>query len=350
MRSRALVRSGFVVATRALCARMVRRVAAVVVLASAAVGGGCSSPPHWSLPLPSLDRVALSVYEAGPTHTWVVGGALGSGGGALVVDYDGKAWTRHDVGTDATLWWVAPRSATAVWAVGERGTALSGPPFAPVATPTTATLYGVWQSPAGTVWLVGGEPDLSGVILRGSGDGSWTDLTPAGGSDAFFKVWGAADDDVWICGQNGALRHWDGSALAKVDSGVTRVPLFTVAGRAAHDVYAVGGLSNAVVLHYDGAAWTRLDDALLVNLPGLNGVAVDGDGSAILVGGGGTKVRGRPGAWLDDSAAATRQDLHAASFVAGEIFTVGGNYLAPAPTLRQGVVAHFGGDVASALR
>ena len=52
----------------------------------------------------------------------------------------------------------------------------------------------------------------------------------------------------------------------------------------------------------------------------------------MLVGGSGTKLRGRPGAWIDESAFATREDLHAASIVGGEIFTVGGNYLAPPPT------------------
>jgi photosystem II stability/assembly factor-like uncharacterized protein len=319
-------------------------------VAVALVVGGCTSPAHWSLPLAALDRVPLSVYQAAPNDTWIVGGALGSGGDALVLQYDGKAWTRFDAATDATLWWVAPRSATSVWTVGERGTVLTGPPLAAVATPTTATLYGVWQSPAGNVWVVGGDPDISGVVLRGSGDGTWTDLTPAGTSNALFKVWGAADDDVWICGQAGALLHWDGSALTAVDSGLPRtVSLFTVAGSGAADVYAVGGLGNAVVLHYDGSAWTQLGDAVFNDLPNLNGVSVDRDGSAILVGASGTKVRGRPGAWVDETAFATREDLHAASLVGGDIFTVGGNYLAPAPAPRQGVVAHFGGDVSSTI-
>ena len=217
--------------------------------------------------------------------------------------------------------------------------------------PTTATLYGVWQSPSGTVWIVGGEPDLSGVVLRRDPGGAWQDVTPAGTASALFKVWGAADDDVWICGQEGKLLHWDGGALSAIDTGLGRnVPLFTVAGSGAGDVYAVGGLGNAVVLHYDGAAWTQLGDALFAALPGLSGVAVDGDGTAILVGGSGTKVRGKPGAFTDETAYATREDLHAAAILDGELFTVGGNYIAPAPTPRQGVVAHFGGDVASTIR
>jgi hypothetical protein len=325
------------------------RARAVVV--AALVAAGCTPTPQWSLPLPALDRVALSVYQASAKQTWVVGGALGSGGGALVLGYDGKQWNRYDAGTDATLWWVAQRTAATVWAVGERGTILTGPPFAPVATPTVATLYGVWQSRAGNVWIVGGAPDLSGVVLRGSGDGVWTDMTPAGVNGALFKVWGAADDDVWICGQQGLMLHWDGSALTTLDIGLGRnQPLFTVAGRAANDVYAVGGLGNAVVMHWNGNEWIRFAEPIFGNLPNLNGVSVDVDGTAVLVGGSGSKIRGHDGAWLDDSAFATREDLHAVSIVAGEIFAVGGNYLAPAPTPRTGVVAHFGGGVGSAIK
>jgi hypothetical protein len=325
-----------------------RRSSAGLVVA-ALVACGCGGSPHWSLPLPALDRVALSVVDKSAKDVWVVGGALGSGGNALVLHYDGSAWQRSDPGTDATLWWVAPVGAQ-TWAVGERGTALVLP-ATPVATGTTATLYGVWASDAGTVWIVGGEPDLSGVILRGSGDGTWTDVTPAGTGGAFFKVWGASDDDVWICGQAGALVHWDGSALTAVDSGLPKnVSLFTVSGRAHDDVYAVGGLGNAVALHYDGDVWTRLSDSVFDTLPNLNGVSVDSDGTAIVVGGSGTKVRGRPGAFVEESASATHEDLHAVSIAKGEIFAVGGNYLAPAPAPRTGVVAHYGDDISSTLK
>ena len=319
--------------------------------ASLFAAAGCTPAPHWSLPLAALDRVPLSVAQASASDVWIAGGALGSGGDALVLHYDGRAWQRSDPGTDATLWWVDRPASGDPWFVGERGTVLHGAGLTVEPVPTTATLYGVGQSDGGTVWVVGGEPDLSGVILRRVPGGDWEDLTPAGTSGAFFKVWGAADDDVWICGQGGALVNWDGSALVAVDTGLARnVSLFTVAGRAPDDVYVVGGLGNAVVLHYDGDTWTQLGDALFGELPGLSGVSVDGDGTAILVGGSGTKLRGRPGAFVDESAFATREDLHAASILDGHVFTVGGNYLAPAPTPRQGVVAHYGGDVSSTIK
>jgi hypothetical protein len=317
------------------------------------LAAGCTTPPHWSLPLSALDRVPLSVAMRSAHDVWIAGGALGSGGDALILHYDGSAWTRTDPGTDATLWWVDAPAAGPRWFVGERGTVLSGDALTAETVPTTATLYGVWQSEAGTVWIVGGEPDLSGVILRRVDGGAWEDVTPAGTAAAYFKVWGASDDDVWICGQSGALVHWDGSALAPValPGGVSKsTPLFTVAGSAPNDVYAVGGLGTAVALHFDGGTWSALGDAALSGIPGLTGVSVDSDGTAILVGGSGTKLRGHPGAFADESRQATREDLHAAAILGGEIFTVGGSYLAPAPAPREGVVAHYGGDVSSTIK
>ncbi|HEY2744240.1 MAG TPA: hypothetical protein VGL86_06445 [Polyangia bacterium] len=301
--------------------------------------------------MPALDRVPLTVAQRSADDVWIAGGALGSGGDAMILHYDGHSWTRTDPGTDATLWWVDAPDASTRWFVGERGTVLRGDALTAVSVPTTSTLYGVWQSPAGTVWIVGGVPDLSGVILRSDGGSAFADVTPAGSDGAYFKVWGASDDDVWICGQAGVLVHWDGSALAAVDSGqAANVPLFTVAGRAHDDVYAVGGLGTAVVLHYDGSSWSALGDAVLATMPGLTGASVDSDGTVVIVGGSGAKLRGKPGALVDETAFATREDLHATSIVGGQVFAVGGSYLAPAPAPRTGVVVHFGGDVSSTVK
>ncbi|MDB4966919.1 MAG: hypothetical protein JWN44_2608 [Myxococcales bacterium] len=328
---------------------MMRFLVAVLVIA------GCTEP-RWSVPLPALDRVPLSVAERASDDVWAAGGALSSGGGGLLVHYDGKAWTALETGSDATLWWVHVLSATSVWSVGERGTIVHWSGALEMQSQpalTTATLYGVWGTSDDDLWVVGGDPDRSGVILRRDASG-WRDVTPVGTKSAFFKVWGSRSDDVYVCGQEGALWHWDGSALAAIDTGLGRsTPLLTVAGRSASDVYAVGGLGNGVVLHFDGGSWQRLTGAPFDEAPGLAGVAVNAEGSAIVVGGGGTKLRrgAAGGAWTDETTQATRVDLHAASFVGAEIFAVGGNYQAPAPAVRVGVVAHWGTrEVAGVVR
>jgi hypothetical protein len=322
------------------------------LLALALVVAGCGGA-HWSLPLSGLDRVPLSVAQRAADDVWVAGGPLGSAGDALLMRYDGHAWHALSAGTTSTLWWVfAPPTGT-VWAVGEKGVVLrlDGDTVAPETVPTTATLFGVWGTGDDDLWVVGGIPDDSGVILHRDA-GGWHDVTPPGTSGAFFKVWGSGANDVYICGQLGALWRWDGTALTAVAlPGVGRAPLLTVAGRGPQDIFVVGGLGNAVVLHFDGSSWTRLSEPPFDSAPGLAGVSVEaGDGTAWLVGSGGFKVHGRPGAWHDDSDAATQADLHAVSAVAGSLFAVGGNYFAPAGATRNGVVAHYGGDISSTIR
>jgi hypothetical protein len=319
---------------------------------------GCPAAPHWSLPLADLDRVALSVAERSPHEVYVVGGALGSGGDALFLRYDGSAWQRLGVGanpTGATLWWVfvVPGSAESVYAVGENGLIVhwDGATSSQMPSGTNATLFGIWGSSDDDLWAVGGIPDTRGAILHKDATG-WHDATPASNTGAYFKVWGRAANDVFVCGQLSTVLHWDGAAWKPLDTGLGGpTSLFTIAGNARGDLYAVGGASQAVVLRYAAGVFSPLGDALLANAPGLAGVAVDSDGTVLLVGTSGTMLRGRPGAFTDESAAATNYDLHAASLVAGEAFVVGGNYFAPAAVkVRHGVVGHFGGEVASTLR
>ena len=73
-------------------------------------------------------------------------------------------------------------------------------------------------------------------------------------------------------------------------------------------------------------------------------------GQVVMSGANGTLLRGRPGALVDESRVATLSDLHAVSARGGQIFAVGGNYFAPAPATRHGVVAHYGDPVSSTLK
>jgi hypothetical protein len=116
-------------------------------------------------------------------------------------------------------------------------------------------------------------------------------------------------------------------------------------------VWAVGGTGNAVALHFDGASWQPATDAVLADHSGLAGVAVDGDGTVVMVGSNGTKLRGRPGHLVDESELVrVEADLHSTAIAKGEAYAVGGNYIAPAPTPRHGVVAHYGAPISATLR
>ncbi|MGZ5780951.1 MAG: hypothetical protein ACXWIN_08350 [Burkholderiaceae bacterium] len=67
-----------------------------------------------------------------------------------------------------------------------------------------------------------------------------------------------------------------------------------------------------------------------------------GNGTVLIVGAGGTKLRGKPGQLIDDSAESPHDDLHAATFTGSTAFVVGGSYQSPPGAPRHGVVGRYG--------
>jgi photosystem II stability/assembly factor-like uncharacterized protein len=235
-------------------------------------------------------------------------------------------------------------SPTDVYTVGEQGSIwhYDGTTITPMPSGTDRTLYGVWGTSANDLWAVGGKPGTDGVLLHKDATG-WTVQPSPVPFVAFFKVWGTSSSDVFVCGEGGTILHFDGQTWTPQPTGEPpSTTLFTVAGRSPTDVYAVGGFGHPVALHYDGTTWSPLSDPALSQASSLAGVSVDTDGSVILVGASGTRLRGHPGSLLDDTDFAPRDDLHATAFIHGQIFAVGGNYVSPPGSPRHGVIAHFG--------
>jgi photosystem II stability/assembly factor-like uncharacterized protein len=300
-----------------------------------------SCSPHWAPVGPALDRAALSVAPVAEEQALVAGGALGSGGDALLAIVSGGSVQRIATNIGATFWWVHAFSATDAWVVGENGTAghFDGTTLTLETTPTTLTLYGVWGASTDDLWAVGGEPGAGNVVLRRDASG-WRQVTSPTAAGAYFKIWGSSANDVFICGEGATILHWDGSAFTVQPTGISPTnTLLTVAGRSSTEVYAVGGFGLGVVLAYDGTRWSQLTDPALDTVAGLAGVSIDSDGTLMLAGAGGTKLHGRPGALIDDTLEPPRDDLHGTAARFGRLWAVGGNYLAPMGVARTGVIA-----------
>jgi hypothetical protein len=210
--------------------------------------------------------------------------------GPLVGHHDAAGWTRVDTGTVGDLWWAwQPRPATlptySLWAVGSGGRVLryDGAAWDETVTDPALTLFGVWGATEDEVWAVGGDPSAGGAAAMFRWDGAaWSEVVlppEAAGEDAVYKVWGSAGDDVWACGTGGLVLHYDGAAWTRVDVGTDQL-LLTVAGDGPDNVVAVGGFGNARVVRFDGAAWSDESPDFVTDM---NGVSVRGD-AAVMVG------------------------------------------------------------------
>lgn len=111
--------------------------------------------------LEGLDGSLLSIWGTSSKDVWTVGGSLGNGLDALVLRFDGAAWTRLRPGGQETYWWVHGTGASDVWLVGEKGriTHWDGASFREDASGTDATLFGAFAVAPDDVWAVGGTPD-----------------------------------------------------------------------------------------------------------------------------------------------------------------------------------------------
>lgn len=254
---------------------------------------------HLKAVVDELDPIVLSVWGAADDDVWFSGGTLAPDGRYLA-HFDGATLAPVETPAGGALWWVWGLDADHVWACGGYGGLLArrAGTWTAETTPAgdDAVLWGLWGSGPEDLWAVGGSyrrDGPRGVVLRSTGDGTWTRLVdPALPDDAnLYKVWGSGPDDVHIVGELGVALHYDGATLRRVDTDVESL-LFTVHGVPGGPVVAVGGLTEAAIVEWDGAAW---QDTGVRGDGGLAGVFVRPGGAALAVGNGGSAWRRAPG-------------------------------------------------------
>jgi photosystem II stability/assembly factor-like uncharacterized protein len=249
------------------------------------------------------------------------------------------------------LWWLHGFSSADVWAVGGQGTILHFDGNGWTATPSTstATLSGIWGASPSELWAVGGSDTAptEPIILKWNGT-QWSNVPlPGVGPGALFKVWGADRTHVFAVGAKGIVLSYDGNAWTQAPP-ATQGQLTTVQGRAQNDVFAVGGMGNALILHFDGQSWTP--DQTVSTLSPLLGVYADPAGPVIVVGQQGTIASRTTGAeaWHSVDPLPTPDCLHNVAPYAGGYVAVGGNLLSPSSGL-HGVLLRSGSALSKQL-
>jgi hypothetical protein len=336
--------------------RLSKCLRAAWMAAMALSGAGCgdedsssAGPPTpsgtWTTPGEALEAALLSVSGTSAQDIWVVGAAPGPAAEGLVAHWDGSAWTRVATGQRADLWWVHALASDRVFIAGANATILigDGRTFTRQRVPGRGadTVFGVWAAAPDDAWAVGGRAGRAGFLWHFDG-ATWrevplpddTPLDARGELPALFKVWGRAADDVYAVGGNGLMLHFDGRTWAVVPTDTTET-LFTVHGNA-NETLVVGAGGGV----FDGAG-QRVGPA---GTPLLQGVHVTPSGEAWLTGANGAVWRRDAGGEFErvsTGLSVTPASLHAVfADAAGAVWAVGGGVLTPA--LDAGVLVRLG--------
>lgn len=302
------------------------------------VAAGCTATPAWGIDHSDEQSWFLAATGLGD-QLLIAGGQPGAttsqaGRGRLFLRSASADYRTLESPQPGMLWWVhAPSSLGAAWLCGEGGSVLryepsGGGTLTPIRTPGRATLYGIWAFSDDDVWVVGGEAGGSGVIWHGGRSGFVVDSS-APATATLYKLWATDPEHLFVVGQDGTLlrRTQTTAGLAWLrDPAPLRDRLLTAWGTAPDAVYAVGGLGNARLLHFDGQSWQS--DPAVAELSGLSGVYLD-DQQLLLAGQAGL-VAARPataplGTAFTVAEPLTPLDLHAAVSALGARWAVGGN-------------------------
>jgi hypothetical protein len=132
---------------------------------------------------------------------------------------------------------------------------------------------------------------LSGSpFTQGSAQAVWT-YEESGTRRHLRDVWGTSANDVYVVGDAGTIRHYDGTKWTSQDSG-TRAALRGVHGSSSSNVFAVG--DDGTILHFDGKQWAAQPSATKFDL---EAVWCAGPSDAFAVGVQGTTARFHDGRW-----------------------------------------------------
>lgn len=295
---------------------------AALALAAALALGACPSDSKKESFSILADNVPGGVLLSAATvgdELIFVGGQLGGGTG-VIARYSDDGLCYEENAASRALWWIHSARAEEWYAVGEAGTIVHS--VAGVRTEesvtTNAVLYGVWDAGDRVIAVGGDVRDTDqGEIWTRDGEGTWT-LLAGELPGVLFKVWGN-----WIVG-DGVAYYLNGDTLEE------RFPpagtkFLTVNGRSDEDVWAVGGTSTPVVMHWENDDWQTVEVSPFCASQGMNGVWTGPDESVWIAGFFGAMGELAGSEWNCPPAAPTYEHFHAVWKHGDEFFWAGGN-------------------------
>ncbi len=256
----------------------------------------------------------MSIWGTGTDTTWPEKQVWAVGGqpeqGRLWARVNNE-WQSQEVPAGPLLNWVHGAEGH-LWIVGNDGRALRKVDSAVGGTDewesfdsdTTQDLWGVFVMSPNEVWAVGGNPNGQGdpdpVLTRFDGE-IWHRVAlpeaDRNGVRALFKVYGdRSSGQVFAVGMKGVIygdlgQGWTQLSVLSANDSPPTSEDFVSLWQVDNQLLAVGGRSNGVVARWNGQEWRS---AMLTGIPGLNGVWLDANGNATVVGVRGAALRLEP--------------------------------------------------------
>ena len=262
-------------------------------LALAADAKAAATPPGGGISYavaPATSGRLYDIVAVSDSDVWAVGL---NGGGALVVHWNGSAWS-HSQLAGGFFTGVAASPARDVWAVGGTNWFTGSKPLAEhwtgaswqrVATPSPAGggyFNAVTATSPSSAWAVGlvgpgpGVPSATTPLIEHWNGKTWAIQpvqVPAGGGQ-FAGVAALSPSNAWAVGQTGAssegtgqrtlIEHWNGTSWTRMPSpnvgtvSVLRAITIVSAGNAwaVGSYIAADGTNRTLALHWNGRTWT----------------------------------------------------------------------------------------------
>jgi len=173
--------------------------------------------------------------------------AVGDGG--TVLGFDGHRWSRIAVDTSRNLRAVSGAEAQ-IFAVGDGGTILhqDGTGWRVEPSGVTRTLLGVYAAADGQAFAVGEQGTF---LVRDPKAGSWRAVAPPR-PVTLRGVFGLGPQDVIAVGDGGVILHFDGQQLVPRPSGTT-AGLYAVHGAGRDDVWVAG--DDCAIRRRERSSW-----------------------------------------------------------------------------------------------
>ncbi|HEV7992729.1 MAG TPA: hypothetical protein VGP25_12945 [Gemmatimonadaceae bacterium] len=232
-----------------------------------APSGGPNGLQHWngSAWTPTGGYCTLAPLKCDVTALWGSASNDVWAVGTEILHYDGTSWSlAYTPATTLRAIWGS--GSTDVYAAGDQGDIYhyNGSAWTPLSHATTGLgteiVTSIWGTSASNVYF--GTSDASttgGLGVRRFNGAIWT--TVSAGINSVRALWGSGPSDIYAGGDNGLLRHYNGSSFTTVVAGFSATPgdaIFSIWGSAPDNVFVTE--TNGSIWHHNAVAgsWVKL--------------------------------------------------------------------------------------------